>query len=76
MGDQLVKQSQFTMPEMKQPSIGFNRGTREFFVQGQVFAEDDSAGLLESTPSVVAEMPLLLSAGSSFLPLDMKYVLC
>ena len=49
MGEALVPQSQFTMPEMrKPPSIAFSPSRNEFFVQGNVFRADDAPRALQA----------------------------
>jgi hypothetical protein len=49
MGRALVKQSQFTMPEMRQPpSIAFSPSSKQLFVNGLTFAADDAATALQS----------------------------
>lgn len=50
LGQQLVKGTQFTMPELAPPppDIGVNAGTGEVFVQGKTFAGDDAATALEA----------------------------
>ena len=49
MGETLSKQSQFTMPEMRQPpSIAFSPSRKEFFVQGTVFDADDAPAALQA----------------------------
>ena len=49
MGRALVKQSQFTMPEMRQPpSIAFSPSSKQLFVNGITFDADDAATALQS----------------------------
>ena len=49
MGQALVKQSQFTMPEMRQPpSIAFSPSSKQLFVNGITFDADDAATALQS----------------------------
>ena len=48
-GRALVKQSQFTMPEMRQPpSIAFSPSSKQLFVNGLTFDADDAATALQS----------------------------
>jgi hypothetical protein len=48
-GQALVKQSQFTMPEMRQPpSIAFSPSSKQLFVNGITFDADDAATALQS----------------------------
>ena len=49
MGDTLTRQSQFTMPEMRQPpAIAFSPTRNEFFVQGTTFRADDASAALQA----------------------------
>lgn len=49
IGRALVKQSQFTMPEMRQPpSIAFSPSSKQLFVNGITFDADDAATALQS----------------------------
>ena len=49
MGQALVKQSQFIMPEMRQPpSIAFSPSSKQLFVNGLTFDADDAATALQS----------------------------
>lgn len=43
-----LSKSRFTLPEMKQPSLGYSPSRKEFFVQGTVFGEDDAQRALAS----------------------------
>jgi thermostable 8-oxoguanine DNA glycosylase len=66
-GEALAPQSQFTLPEMKQPpAIAFSPSRKEFFVQGTVFGESDAASALEAER--------LLSGPSTGLPTDGDWV--
>jgi len=48
-GQALVRQSQFTMPEMRQPpSIAFSPSSKQLFVNGITFDADDAATALQS----------------------------
>lgn len=49
VGQQVVKQSQFTMPELKQaPAIAFNPTENKLYVNGITFAADDASTALQS----------------------------
>lgn len=49
MGERLTAQSQFTMPEMRQPpAIAFSPTRNEFFVQGTTFRADDASAALQA----------------------------
>jgi hypothetical protein len=48
-GQQLVRQSQFTMPEMvAPPDIAYSPSRKQLYVQGQVFDEDDASTALQT----------------------------
>lgn len=70
MGETLVKQSQFTMPEMrKPPSIAFSPSSKELFVNGLTFAADDAATALQSE-SYLRGPGTGLPVGGDWVPLD------
>ena len=49
LGQQLVKQSQFTMPEMKKPAIvAYSPSQRKMFVNGATFEADNDAAALQT----------------------------
>ena len=70
MGESLVKQSQFTMPEMrKPPAIAFSPTTKELFVNGLTFASDDAATALQSE-QYLRGPGTGLPTGGDWVPLD------
>lgn len=71
-GQELVSQSQFTMPEMKQPpAIAFSPSRREFFVQGTVFGEGDAVSALEAE-KLLSGPSTGLPTGGDWVPLDQQ----
>jgi len=49
LGKQLTAQSQFSMPVMDTPKgLAYNQNTKEFFVQGNVFKDDDANAALQA----------------------------
>lgn len=71
-GEQLVKQSQFTMPELKQPpAIAFSPTKRELFVNGLTFAADDASTALQSEKYLRAP-GTGLPQGGDWVPLDQQ----
>lgn len=70
MGEALVKQSQFTMPEMRRPpAIAFSPSKQELFVNGITFAADDAATALQSE-SYLRGPGTQLPSGGDWVPLD------
>lgn len=70
MGEALVKQSQFTMPEMRRPpAIAFSPSRKELFVNGLTFAADDAATALQSE-SYLRGPGTQLPTGGDWVPLD------
>jgi hypothetical protein len=69
-GQALVKQTQFTMPEMKQPpSIAFSRSTKQLFINGITFDADDAAKALQSE-QYLRGPGTGLPQGGDWVPLD------
>jgi hypothetical protein len=69
-GDALVRQSQFTLPEMQRPpAIAFSPSKRELFVNGLTFAADDAATALQSE-SYLRGPGTQLPTGGDWVPLD------
>lgn len=69
-GEALVPQSQFTLPEMKQPpAIAFSPSRKEFFVQGTIFGEGDAASALEAE-QLLSGPSTGLPTGGDWVPLD------
>lgn len=69
MGVQMARQNRFTMPEMKDPSIGYSPSRKEFFVQGTTFGSDDAQALLQAE-SLLGGRPTGLPTGGDWMPLD------
>lgn len=70
MGESLSKQSQFTMPEMRQPpAIAFSPASKEFFVQGNIFRADDASAALRSE-GLLSGPGTGLPQGGDWVPLD------
>jgi hypothetical protein len=70
MGEALVKQSQFTMPEMRRPpAIAFSPTSKQLFVNGLTFAADDAATALQSE-SYLRGPGTQLPTGGDWVPLD------
>lgn len=71
-GDALVKQSQFTMPEMKQPpAIAFSPSSNQLFVNGITFAADDASSALQSEQYLTGP-GTGLPQGGDWVPLDQQ----
>lgn len=72
-GEQLVKQSQFTMPDMARPprgaDIAFSPTRKEVFVNGLVFPVDDASSALQSE-SYLRSPGTGLPKGGDWVPLD------
>ena len=69
-GEALVKQSQFTMPEMKRPAaIAFSPSENKLFVNGLTFGADDAATALQSE-SYLRGPGTQLPTGGDWVPLD------
>jgi hypothetical protein len=70
MGETLSKQSQFTMPAMRQPpSIAFSPTSKEFFVNGVTFRADDASRALQSEQYLTGP-GTGLPQGGDWVPLD------
>lgn len=73
MGEQLVKQSQFTMPDMARPprgaDIAFSPSRKEVFVNGLTFSVDDAQTALQSE-SYLRGPGTGLPKGGDWVPLD------
>ena len=70
LGQQLVKQSQFTMPEMKKPAVvAFSPSQRKMFVNGAMFEADNDAAALQ-TESLLGQPGVGLPQGSDWIQLD------
>ena len=70
MGEALVRQSQFTMPEMRRPpAIAFSPSRKELFVNGLTFAAEDAATALQSE-SYLRGPGTQLPVGGDWVPLD------
>lgn len=73
MGEQLVKQSQFTMPDMARPpaapAIAFSPSKKEVFVNGLTFAVDDASSALQSE-GYLRSPSTGLPKGGDWVPLD------
>jgi len=70
MGEALVKQSQFTMPEMRRPpAIAFSPSSKQLFVNGLTFDADDAATALQSE-SYLRGPGTQLPTGGDWVPLD------
>jgi hypothetical protein len=70
MGEALVKQSQFTMPEMRRPAaIAFSPSRGELFVNGLTFSAEDAATALQSE-SYLRGPGTQLPVGGDWVPLD------
>ena len=69
LGVQMARQNQFTMPKMKDPSIGYSPSRKEFFVQGTTFGSDDAQALLQAE-GLLGGTPTGLPSGGDWLPLD------
>ena len=69
-GQALVKQTQFTMPEMKQPpSIAFSPTSKQLFINGVTFDADDAAKALQSE-QYLRGPGTGLPQGGDWVPLD------
>jgi hypothetical protein len=69
-GEALTKQSQFTLPQMKQPpAIGFSPSKKQLFVNGLTFDADDAATALESE-NYIGAPSTGLPQGGDWVPLD------
>jgi hypothetical protein len=69
LGEQLVRGTQFTLPEMRRPpDIGVSESTGELFVQGRRFSAQDAATALES--EALLGQPGSGELPSGFVPLD------
>jgi hypothetical protein len=69
-GQALVKQTQFTMPEMKQPpSIAFSPASKQLFINGITFAADDATKALQSEQFLKGP-GTGLPQGGDWVPLD------
>jgi hypothetical protein len=77
LGEALTKQSQFTMPEMRQPTvtpspaIAYSPSRNELFVQGVTFPVDDAATALK-TESLLNNPSTGIPAGGDWQPLDVN----
>ena len=70
VGESMVKQSQFTMPEMKRPpAIAFSSSENKMFVNGLTFGADDAATALQSE-SYLRGPGTQLPTGGDWVPLD------
>jgi hypothetical protein len=70
VGESMVKQSQFTMPEMKRPAaIAFSPTENKLFVNGLTFGADDAATALQSE-SYLRGPGTQLPTGGDWVPLD------
>ena len=71
-GEQLAKQSQFTMPKMRTPaSIAFSPSQNKLFVQGNEFFADDAATALR-TEELLNQDGTGLPQGGDWVPLDQQ----
>jgi len=71
-GEQLAKQSQFTMPKMSTPaSIAFSPSQNKLFVQGNEFFADDAATALR-TEELLNQDGTGLPQGGDWVPLDQQ----
>ena len=69
-GEAIASQSQFAMPQMKQPpAIAFSPSKNQLFVNGISFAADDAATALQSE-SLLANPSPGLPQGGDWVPLD------
>ena len=72
MGEAMVKQSQFTMPEMKQPpAIAFSPSSKQLFVNGITFDADDASTALQSE-QYLSGPGTGLPQGGDWVPLDQQ----
>ena len=70
LGQQLVKQSQFTMPEMKKPAVvAFSPSQRKLYVNGATFEADNDAAALQ-TESLLGQPGAGLPQGGDWIQLD------
>lgn len=69
MGANAMRQTQFTMPEMKKPpTIAYSPGRKELFVNGMTFAEDDATKTLQAE-QLIGQPGVGLPQGGDWIPL-------
>lgn len=69
LGERLVGETQFTMPQMAKPKgLAFNTDTNEIFVQGKTFTADDAASALESE-ALLSGPNVDIPRGAGWIPL-------
>ena len=71
-GVQLAQRNQFATSEASpEPSIGYNRARKEFYVQGITFKDDDAQALLQSE-TLLDSRPTGFPTNNDFIPLGMR----
>ncbi len=69
MGANAMRQTQFTMPEMKKPpTIAYSPSRKEMFVNGMTFAEDDATKALQAE-QLLGQPGVGLPQGGDWVPL-------
>ena len=70
LGRELVKQSQFTMPEIKRPPVvAYSPSSKSLFVNGAQFAADDDALALQ-TEALLSKPGVGMPQGGDWVQLD------